>query len=73
MLKTIDDIYLICVSIFNSVFFLQKLMTTVYGKRLTEIVNDIADVQFDDIIAKLEAPKKKTDGNNMSHRIFGNY
>lgn len=42
-----------------------QFMTTVDGKRFTEIVNDIADVQFDDIIAKLEAPKKKTYGNNM--------
>lgn len=42
-----------------------QFMTTVDGKRFTKIVNDIADVQFDDIIAKLEAPKKNTDGNNM--------
>lgn len=42
-----------------------QFMTTVDGKRFTKIVNDIADVQFDDIIAKLEAPKKKTDANNM--------
>lgn len=26
---------------------------------------DITDVQFEDIIAKLQAPEKKTDGNNM--------
>ncbi|GFY22490.1 hypothetical protein TNCV_2177511 [Trichonephila clavipes] len=35
------------------------------GKRFTEIVKDISDVQFEDIIAKLEAPEKNTDGNNM--------
>lgn len=44
-----------------------QFMTTVDGKRFTEIVNDIADMQFDDIIAKLEAPKKKTDGNNNNN------
>lgn len=44
-----------------------QFMTTVDGKRFTKIVNDIADVQFDDIIiiAKLEAPKKMTDRNNI--------
>lgn len=42
-----------------------QFMTTVDGTRFTKIVNDIADVQFDDIIAKLEAPKKNTDGNNI--------
>lgn len=42
-----------------------QFMTTVDGKLFTEIINDIADVQFDDIIAILEAPKKKTDGNTM--------
>lgn len=42
-----------------------QFMTTVDGTRFTKIVNDIADVQFDGIIAKLEAPKKNTDGNNI--------
>ncbi|KAF9411133.1 hypothetical protein HW555_009995 [Spodoptera exigua] len=42
-----------------------QFLTTINGKRFTEIVNDIADVKFEDIIAKLEAPEKKTDGNNI--------
>lgn len=42
-----------------------QFMTTVDGKRFSEIFNDIADVQFEDIIAILEAPKKNTDGNNI--------
>ncbi|GFQ73567.1 hypothetical protein TNCT_662231 [Trichonephila clavata] len=42
-----------------------QFLTTIDGKRFTEIVNDISDVQFEDTIVKLEAPEKKTDGNNM--------
>lgn len=34
-------------------------------KRFSEIFNDIADVQFENIIAISEVPKKKTDGNNI--------
>lgn len=41
-----------------------QFMTTIDGKRFTEIVNDIADVPFDDIIAKLEVPEKKTNNGN---------
>lgn len=42
-----------------------QFLTTIDGKHFTGIVNDIADVQFEDIIAKLETPEKKTDGYNM--------
>ncbi|GFR05212.1 hypothetical protein TNCT_564441 [Trichonephila clavata] len=40
-----------------------QFLTTIDGKRVTEIMNDISDMQCEDIIAKLEAPEKNTDGN----------
>ncbi|GFS45255.1 hypothetical protein TNIN_215051 [Trichonephila inaurata madagascariensis] len=42
-----------------------QFLTTIDGKGVTKIVNDKANVQFEDIIARLKAPEKTTDGNNM--------
>ncbi|GFR33066.1 hypothetical protein TNCT_669731 [Trichonephila clavata] len=42
-----------------------QFLTTIDGKRFTDIVNDILDLQFEDIITKLEEPEKKTEENNM--------
>ncbi|GFR12721.1 hypothetical protein TNCT_369581 [Trichonephila clavata] len=36
-----------------------QFLTTIDGKRFTEIVNDMSDVQCEDVIAKLEAPERK--------------
>ncbi|GFQ71307.1 hypothetical protein TNCT_671301 [Trichonephila clavata] len=47
-------------------------LTTIDGKCFTEIVNDISDVQCEDIIAKLEAPEKNTDGNIMFMEFLAN-
>lgn len=54
-----------CVYVLFCIFFTEIYDDGLWQTILTEIVNDIADVQFDDIIAKLEAPKKKTDGIYM--------
>lgn len=42
-----------------------QFLKTIDGKRFIEVVNDIEDVQFEDIIGKLGAPEKKIDGNNI--------
>ncbi|GFR33385.1 hypothetical protein TNCT_236111 [Trichonephila clavata] len=42
-----------------------QFLTMIDDKRFTEIMNDTSDVQCEDIIAKLEAPEKNTDGNIM--------
>ncbi|GFY63101.1 hypothetical protein TNIN_79521 [Trichonephila inaurata madagascariensis] len=49
-----------------------QFLTTIDGKRFTEIGNDISEVHFEDIIEKLEAPEKWTDGNNMFFEFSAN-
>ncbi|GFQ66828.1 hypothetical protein TNCT_738751 [Trichonephila clavata] len=42
-----------------------QFLTTIDRKRFTEIMKDISDVRFRDIMTKLEAPEKNSDENNM--------
>ncbi|GFQ87197.1 hypothetical protein TNCT_483921 [Trichonephila clavata] len=49
-----------------------EFLTTIDGKRFTEIVNDVSEVQCEDVIAKLEAPEKNTDVNIMFMEFSSN-
>lgn len=49
-----------------------QFLKIIDGKCFIEIINDIADVQFEDILAKLEAPQKKLH-TKKNHRVFVKY
>lgn len=42
-----------------------QFLVTIVSKHFIEIRNSTRDVRFEYIIAKLEAPEKKIDGNNI--------